>query len=70
MAKSFYFGYFLKLIYFFRGIPFRSVPSFEISSSAELEMPQNYHFLPRNNGYQSESIPRNFFGTNPFPTQR
>jgi hypothetical protein len=29
---------------------FRSVPSFGISSSAELGMPRNEHFLPRNNG--------------------
>ncbi len=42
---------------------FRSVPSFGISSSAELGMPRNEHFLPRNNGNRSESIPRNFFGT-------
>jgi hypothetical protein len=26
-------------------------------------MPQNEHFLPRNNGNRSESIPRNFCGT-------
>jgi hypothetical protein len=26
-------------------------------------MPRNEHFLPRNNGNRSESIPRNFFGT-------
>ncbi len=37
-------------------VPFRSVPS----SSAELGMPRNGHFLPRNNGNRSESIPRNF----------
>ncbi len=49
--------------YFFRGIPFRSVPSFGISSSAEVGMPRNEHFLPRNNGNRSEPIPRNFFGT-------
>ncbi len=42
---------------------FRSVPSFGIGSSAELGMPRNKHFLPRNNGSCSESIPRNFFGT-------
>jgi hypothetical protein len=44
-------------------IPFRSVPSFGIGSSAELGMPRNECFLPRNNGNRSESIPRNFFGT-------
>ncbi len=44
-------------------IPFRSVPSFGIGSSAELGMPRNECFLPRNNGNHSESIPRNFFGT-------
>jgi hypothetical protein len=44
-------------------IPFRSIPSFENGSSAELEMPRNEHFLPQNNGNRSESIPRNFFGT-------
>ncbi len=42
---------------------FRSVPSFGIGSSAELEMLRNEHFLPRNNGNHSESILRNFFGT-------
>jgi hypothetical protein len=41
----------------------RSVSSFGIGSSAELGMPRNEHFLPRNNGILSESIPRNFFGT-------
>ncbi len=44
-------------------VPFCSVPSFGIGSSAELGMPRNEHFLPRNNGNHSESIPRNFFGT-------
>jgi hypothetical protein len=34
-----------------------------MGSSAELGMPRNEHFLPRNNGNRSESIPRNFFGT-------
>ena len=48
---------------FFRGIPLRSVPSFGIGSSAEFGIPRNEHFLPRNNGNRSESIPRNFFGT-------
>jgi hypothetical protein len=42
---------------------FRSVPSFGTGSSAELGMPRNGHFLPRNNGNHFESIPRNFFGT-------
>ncbi len=42
---------------------FRFVPSFGIGSSVELGMPRNEHFLPRNNGTRSESIPRNFFGT-------
>ena len=49
---------FVKLIFLFR-----SVPSFGIGSSAELGMPRNECFLPRNNGNHSESIPRNFFGT-------
>ncbi len=31
-------------------VPFHSVPSFGIGSSAELGMPRNGHFLPRNNG--------------------
>ena len=48
---------------FFPGIPFRSVPSFGIGSSAEVGMPRNECFLSRNNGNRSESIPRNFFGT-------
>ncbi len=47
--------FFVKLIY--------SVPSFGIGSSAELGMPRNECFLPRNNGNSSEPIPRNFFGT-------
>jgi hypothetical protein len=42
---------------------FRSVPIFGIGSSAEIGMPRNEQFLPRNNGNHSESIPRNFFGT-------
>ncbi len=42
---------------------FRSVPSFGIGPSTELGMPRNEHFLPRNNGNRSESIPRNFSGT-------
>jgi hypothetical protein len=46
-----------------REILFRSVPSFGIGSSTEHGMPRNKHFLPRNNGSCSESIPRNFFGT-------
>ncbi len=40
---------FVKLI-FLRGIPFRSVPSFGIGSSADLGMPRNECFLPRING--------------------
>ncbi len=49
--------YFCKT-HFFCGIPFRSdSPSFGIGSSAELGMPWNKHFLPRNNGNHSESIP-------------
>jgi hypothetical protein len=55
-----YFGCFVKLI-FSAGIG--SVPSFGTGSSAEVGMPRNEHFLPRNNGSRSESIPRNFFGT-------
>ncbi len=55
-------GFFVKLM------PFSSVPSLEIYSSVNLGMPRNEHFLPRNNGNHSESIPRNFFGTK-FPCQ-
>jgi hypothetical protein len=44
-------------------VEFHSVLSFGIGSSAELGMPRNKHFLPRNNGNHSESIRRNFFGT-------
>jgi hypothetical protein len=47
----------------FHSVPFRSVPNFGIGSSAELGMPRNEGFLPRNIGNRSESIPRNFFGT-------
>jgi hypothetical protein len=46
---------------FFHGIPFHSIPSFGIGSSAELGMPRNECFLPRNNENRSESIPRNLF---------
>ncbi len=53
-------GFFVKLIIY---ISFRSVPSFGIDSSVNLGMPRNEHFLPRNNGDRSLSIPRNFFGT-------
>jgi hypothetical protein len=52
--------YFVKLIF---SAEFHSVPNFGIGSSAELGMPRNECFLPRNNGSGSESIPRNFFGT-------
>ncbi len=55
-----YFGCFVKIIF---SAGFRSVPSFGTGSSAEVGMPRNDHFLPRNNGSRSESIPRNFFGT-------
>jgi hypothetical protein len=55
-----YFGCFVKLIF---SAGFRSVPSFGTGSSAEVGMPRNEHFLPRNNGSRSEFIPRNFFGT-------
>ncbi len=51
-------GFFVKLIFF---MPFSSVPSLGIDSS--VGMPRNEHFLPRNNGSHSESIPRNFSGT-------
>jgi hypothetical protein len=51
---------FFKLIFF---MSLRSVPSFGIDSSLNLGMPRNEHFLPRNNGNHSESIPRNLFGT-------
>jgi hypothetical protein len=47
----------------FRSIPFRSVSSFGNGFSTELGMPQNEHFLPRNNGNRSDSVPWNFFGT-------
>jgi hypothetical protein len=53
----------IKLHFSRNSVSFRSVPSFGIGSSAELGMPRNGHFLPRNNGNHSESIPRNFFGT-------
>jgi hypothetical protein len=53
----------VKLHFFADSVPLCSVPSFGIGSSAELGMPRNEHFLPRNNGNRSESIPRNFFGT-------
>jgi hypothetical protein len=45
-------GFFVKLFFF---MPFPSVLS--------LGMPWNEHFLQRNNGNHSESIPQNFFGT-------
>jgi hypothetical protein len=53
----------VKLHFLRNSVPFCSVPSFGIGSSAELGMPRNEHFLPRYNGNHSESIPRNFFGT-------
>jgi hypothetical protein len=52
------YGCFLKQIF---SAYFRSVPSFGIDSSVDLGMPWNEHFLPRNNGNHSESVPRNFF---------
>ncbi len=54
----------VKLHFFaeFRSVTFRSVPSFRIGSSAELWIARDEHFLQRNNGNRSESIPRNFFG--------
>ncbi len=52
-------GFFVKLIFF---MPFHSVSGFGIDSSINFGMPRNEHFLPRNNGSCSESIPRNFFG--------
>jgi hypothetical protein len=51
-------GYFVKLIFLFRFLPFRAS-----DSSVNFGMPRNELFLPRNNGSHSESIPRNFFGT-------
>ncbi len=48
---------------FFCVFPFHSVSSFGINSSADLGMPRNEHFLPRNNGNRFVSIPRNFLGT-------
>ncbi len=56
-----YFGCFSKLIF---SAYFRSVPSFGIESFMDLEMPRNEHFLPRNKGNHSKSIPRNFFKRN------
>ncbi len=53
-------GFFVKLIVF---MPFSSVPSLGIDSSVNLGMPRKEHFLARNNGSLSESIPRYFFGT-------
>jgi hypothetical protein len=51
----------------FRSVPFRSVPSFGIGSSAELGMPRNAHFLPRNSGNRVYSA--EFFRNEiPFPT--
>jgi hypothetical protein len=44
-------------------MPFPSVPSFGTDSSVNFGIPRNEHFLPRNNGSCSESLPRNFFGT-------
>jgi hypothetical protein len=44
---------------FFCVFPFRSIPSFGIDSSMDFRMPRNEHFLPRNNGNRSESIPQN-----------
>jgi hypothetical protein len=53
-------------------MPFSSVPSLGMDSSVNLGMPRNEHFLPRNNGSHSESIPRNFVGTKfrcqPYPS--
>ncbi len=60
IIMSSYSGCFVKLIF---SAEFRSVPIFGIGSSAEIGMPRNEHFLPRNNGNHSECIPRNFFGT-------
>jgi hypothetical protein len=54
-------GFFVKLIFF---MPFSSVPSRGIDSSVNLGMPRNELFLPRNNGSQSESIPRNYLERN------
>jgi hypothetical protein len=48
--------------FFVKLMPFSSVPSLGIDSSVYLGIPRNEHFLPRNNGNHSESIPRNFFG--------
>jgi hypothetical protein len=47
------------LIFSRNSVPFHSVTSFGNGSSAELRMPPNEHFLPRNNGNRSWSIPRN-----------
>jgi hypothetical protein len=59
-------GFFVKLIFF---MPFSSVLFLGTDSSVNLRMPLNEHFLPRNNGSHSESIPRNFFLNEiPLPT--
>ncbi len=58
-----YSGCFVKLLFLRNSVPFHSVLNFGIGSSAEIGMPRNEHFLPRNNGNRSECIPRNFFGT-------
>ncbi len=55
------------LIFSRNSVPFHSVSSFGIGSSAELGMPRNEHFLPRNNGNRSEPIPRNFSEQNSVP---
>jgi hypothetical protein len=53
-------GFFVKLIFF---ITFSSISILGIDSSVNLGMLRNEHFLPRNNGSHSDSIPRNLFGT-------
>ncbi len=58
---NFYFGCFAKQIYF---ALFRSGP---LDSSVDIAMPRNEHFLPRNSGNRSESIPRNFAEQNSVP---
>ncbi len=56
-----YFWLFCKTNLFLRNsIPFRAS---EWALPRNSECPRNAHFLPRNNGIHSESIPRNFFGT-------
>ncbi len=57
--------FYFKLIFF---MPFPFVLSFGIASSVNFGMPRNEHFLPRNNGSCSESIPEFFRDEIPLQT--